>query len=115
MNNLFTNKVPNSEGAKEAFHIDIGVKLGLLRMVFGYEHVLQMLRDCKNNGFDNAYLNAFGANVHLFSIGGNVSDPIYNFRICGHHPGEASETLSKLAEANDGEFLKFNCTLKRAA
>lgn len=114
MANLMTNKIPNSVGAAEAFHIDVGVKLALLYFVFGMDQVDQMKIDFET-GNAQAYLNAFGANMHLFSIGGNFSDPIYNFRICGHHQGEASDALNKLVQANNGEFFHFNANLKRAA
>ncbi len=104
MNNLFTNKHPHSPAAASAFHIDVGVKILLLYSVFGRNQVDQMLNEHKKSP-NSAYLNSFGANVHLLFVGGNVDNPIYNFRICGHHPGEAAETLIKLADANHGEYL----------
>ncbi len=115
MSALLTNYIPHSVGAREAFQIDVGIKLELLNKVFGYDEVLRMLNEYKTGGINNAWLNSFGANVYLFAIGGDIKDPIYSFRICGHHQGEAEDTFNKLVEDNGGEYTYHRATLKLAS
>ncbi len=115
MSTLLTNQIPHSVGAGEAFHIDVGLKLELLNKVFGHDEVLRMLNEYKTGGVNAAWLNSFGANLYLFAIGGDIKNPIYSFRICGHHQGEAEDTLNQIAAANDGEYTYYRATLLRRA
>lgn len=102
MADLFLKNQLNSDAVQRAWSVSVGVKRPLLCAVFGRDQVELMDRDAENDR--PAYLNRYGANVHLVCVGGNHDDPIYSMNIAGHHPGEAAKTVTEISKKAESVY-----------